>query len=300
MRFPDPIPTGPLFANPNASRDAIRGRVREKAQALIAQARERYPEWTPPPFNPLVYAKHLGIEVRQTHQAKGWDALLVPRGEACYIIANAAVRSAGRRRFSLAHEVAHTFFDNAMATYQMRTSGQRMSPAARALERLCDEGAAELLMPVEWVRPRLAGSTEQPSVRAVLQLAADFRVSLEAAALRVTQVLDRPCAVGFFEYAHRPGVERLGLNDGHRADEPRRYRVRRVFHNSGVPLFFPRGKSLPRGSVVYRAATATGPVRGREVLRVGRSQWEFFIDAIAIEKKPTSPPVICAVMLAVN
>ena len=296
MRFPDPIPTGPLYDNPALQRRGLCASVRQKAHALITAARETYPNWNPPPFNPMVYAKHLGIEVRQTFHARGWDALLVPRDDECYIICNAAVRSSGRRRFSLAHEIAHTFFDNALETYQLRSSSVRLPRGAEALERLCDEGAAELLMPAECFACIMDDPEFGLCAESVAKLAHRFRVSLEAAALRITQLAPEPCAIGFFRYTQRPSA---GTKSGRRTsadDEPRRYRARCVFRSSGFPYLFPKGKSVPRSSVIYRAATADGPVRGREVVALGGTRRTLDIEAIALEKHALRPPAVCVVM----
>ena len=300
MRFPDPIPTGPLYENPGLKRRGLSSRVRRKAQALIAETRGSFPNWNPPPFNPMVYAKHLGIEVRQTFHARGWDALLVPHDDECYIICNAAVRSAGRRRFSLAHEIAHTFFDNALKTYQLRSASGTLPRGAEALERLCDEGAAELLMPADCI----SAAMDEPDMglhpESVPRLAERFRVSLEAVALRMTQLANEPCAIGFFHYTQRPSVRATSDRCHSAADEPRRYRARRVFRSSGCPYLFPVGKSLPRSSVVYRAATADGPVRGREELSLGETRRVLDIEALALETRALQPPAVCVVMKSVD
>lgn len=296
MRFPDPIPTGPLYDDPALHRREARASVRKKARALIAAAREKFPNWNPPPFNPMVYAKHLAIDVRQTFHARGWDALLVPHDDECYILCNAGVRSSGRRRFSLAHEIAHTFFDNALKTYQLRAEGQALPAGAEALERLCDEGAAELLMPAGCFSAVLDDPEIGLRAESVTKLATRFRVSLEAAALRMTQLADSPCAIGFFHYTQRPSVGSRGVGRPSADNEPCRYRARRVFRGSGFPYLFPKGKSLPRSSVVYRAATADGPVRDREEVTLGKIRHVLDIEAIALEKRALRPPAVCVML----
>jgi Zn-dependent peptidase ImmA (M78 family) len=288
----DPLPV------PRDDGAEARAAVSARAAALLALTRERFPSWTPPPFTPVTYAEALGIPVVESRQLAHWDALLVPAGDSLRIVCSATGRSAGRRRFSVAHELAHTFFAEAHDRAHMRV--RRVEPDAtpeeRALERLCDFGAAELLMPQPW----FAEAAAQHGLRAlsVPWLAAFFGVSLEAAALRLVETAPAPCAVGFFHWAAEPTVERARS-----AGEPARkgnvaYRVRRLFCSRGFPFVLPEGKSVPDTSVVYRCSLRPGELEGRERLGPRGAERELAVTASPIHRGPSidAPPLVVAVM----
>ena len=84
-----------------------------------------------------------------------------------------------RRRFTIAHEMAHALFE---------TSGPRFPRYGRELERLCDMFATEILMPQEAflkaVGPRV-------SLNKVFELADIFQTSLSATAIRCCELLQK-------------------------------------------------------------------------------------------------------------
>ncbi len=284
-----PISSAALEHGSRRSFDALRVLVRDRSSALVAEARRAFPEWNPPPFNPLVYARLLGIPVSQTYETHGWDALLVPIGPSFQIICDASVHSPGRRRFSIAHELAHTFFDNAAGSYQMRCAGKEGLPdAAWKLERLCDEGAAELLMP----EPEFCAALDAQGfhAEAIPTLAELFRVSLEAATLRAVEFQRGVCAAGFFTYSLRPSAA-LGF-----CGETREYRVRCVYRTPGFPFLFPEGKSVPRTSVIARAALGTETLRGRERFALGNTTHTLDVEAQPVWRDRSEPPLVCAVL----
>ena len=84
-----------------------------------------------------------------------------------------------RRRFTLAHELAHLIIASG------RASGARRSHACTELERACDVVAAELLMPMD--KMRCAGDGEI-SVENLLSIAREQQSSLQATALRLHEL----------------------------------------------------------------------------------------------------------------
>lgn len=86
-----------------------------------------------------------------------------------------------RRRFTLAHEICHTFFDgtrlHGVVDAEVGRPGQ-----GDDVERLCDLGAAELLLPR---KPFMASCPAGPDFDDVERLAEDFDASLEATASRI-------------------------------------------------------------------------------------------------------------------
>lgn len=93
-----------------------------------------------------------------------------------------AGQSAFRRRFTIAHELAHVLFES---------SGARAPRVGAELERLCDMLAAEILMP----RPVFEEALNQAAVdgSVIRELAARFQTSLTATVLRCVEL--RPISV---------------------------------------------------------------------------------------------------------
>lgn len=96
-----------------------------------------------------------------------------------------------RRRFTLAHEVAHLI----LASRGFRNAHR--SHASTNLERACDVVAAELLMPLREV---LGNAPRDATIDGLLALADRFGVSLYAAAVRVNQLGLWNNSVGFWKW----------------------------------------------------------------------------------------------------
>ena len=91
--------------------------------------------------------------------------------------------SAPRRRFTIAHEIAHAIFES---------SGPGCPRVGKELERLCDMLATEMLMPsdvfLQWVGTKI-------SVQKLFERAAVFKTSLSATAIRLAEL----CGISTFE-----------------------------------------------------------------------------------------------------
>lgn len=83
-----------------------------------------------------------------------------------------------RRRFTLAHELCHTFFYEIVP--EVKFTPHAVDPCE---ERVCDYGAAELLMPERAVRASSQGCVN--SVSAIVALADVFHVSVAAMLIRL-------------------------------------------------------------------------------------------------------------------
>ncbi|PYK95015.1 MAG: hypothetical protein DME36_03475 [Verrucomicrobia bacterium] len=81
-----------------------------------------------------------------------------------------------RERFSLAHELAHTFFYDRSQEVPKPMKG---SPRGEKLERLCHLAASEILIPSPLLKKELEKRGKVESAEALLAVAAHFDVSLE-------------------------------------------------------------------------------------------------------------------------
>src|SRR6266850_4457100 len=89
-----------------------------------------------------------------------------------------------RRRFTFAHELVHTFFYSVEGNSPRAMKG---APRGPKLERLCQFGAGEILVP-EFLLKRNLPSGKAASAEDLLQLAATFDVSLEVIFRRIQEL----------------------------------------------------------------------------------------------------------------
>ena len=96
-----------------------------------------------------------------------------------------------KERFTFAHEIAHTL----LMPPDWPSDGvhRRTRTAGDKLERLCDQIAAEILMPSRWAKPFVL--TGRPGATSVLRMAETFKTSLQAAAVRFVELSQR--SLGF-------------------------------------------------------------------------------------------------------
>jgi O-acetyl-ADP-ribose deacetylase (regulator of RNase III) len=143
--------------------------------------------WSGPPFSPFELADYLGVDVVAHEDLR--DARLVVARDGSPRIEYNPNRPRGRLRFSIAHELAHTFFTDYKDEPRYRSAPP--SSDAWQVELLCDIAAAELLMPLG----SFAQLEDEPlQIARLMELRQDFDVSAEAVVLRAVKLTDRPGA----------------------------------------------------------------------------------------------------------
>jgi O-acetyl-ADP-ribose deacetylase (regulator of RNase III) len=158
------------------------------ARSLVVSALDD--GWTGPPYDPIVLADRLKVPVVPRDDV--FDARLVPVGEASVQIEYNPSRPVGRRRFSLAHEVAHLLFPDHRNAIRNRAKTDRGAGDDWQLEALCNLAAAEFVMPVGSFYQLASGNLD---LRELLELRLRFDVSTEALLLRATRLSSEPAAV---------------------------------------------------------------------------------------------------------
>ena len=154
--------------------------VSRKARNVIHRAAEAGIKG--PPFDPFEIASFLGITLVPTAEIS--DAKIERKKDKYWIYYN-PTRPKARINFSVAHEIAHTFFTLPEGATKYRLENREISPKERLLESLCNVGASELLMPSFHIASVL---DELPTVKLLLQLRQEYQVSIEAAALRLAKI----------------------------------------------------------------------------------------------------------------
>jgi Zn-dependent peptidase ImmA (M78 family) len=149
---------------------------------------------TGPPFDPYVYANALGIRVLE---AEGMVADgILRRLQGKFEVMLRKDRSEVRKNFTLAHEIAHTFFYDEMEEFGEKYRSS--SNYDREEEHLCDLAAAELLMPKEFYLADLCSLAQRDPTsqgariicpNTIITLTRKYKVSLRAAAIRASVLL---------------------------------------------------------------------------------------------------------------
>jgi Zn-dependent peptidase ImmA (M78 family)/O-acetyl-ADP-ribose deacetylase (regulator of RNase III) len=133
-------------------------------------------------------AQRLGISVIPREDVL--DARLVAKPDRTQIEFNPN-RSRTRIRFSLAHEIAHTFFPDYKDSPHNR-SGEILRPDEWQLELLCNISAAEMLMPIE---PSFDEEKFEISMSKAIEVSKKFEVSMEATLLRLGKLTTQPIII---------------------------------------------------------------------------------------------------------
>lgn len=153
-----------------------------------------------------------------------------------------ATDTPARKRFTIAHECAHTFFDGYTHAPQYRCNPSAAITDRTDLESLCDTAAGELLLPTSLFAK--AADQGDWSLDAVEQLAETFEASLLAAGYRLVTISPHPAAMLVAEVTRSPRQRRT--------DEPV-LRLVNVLTNGTWP-YFRRHKSIPDNHPIHRAS----------------------------------------------
>jgi hypothetical protein len=167
--------------------------------------------------------------------------------------------------FSIAHEITHTFFPNSIHGARFRNICATESKEANELERLCDLGASELLMPLDEFQNAAAGAGY--SLSSVPELMETFGSSFEATAFRLASAHPDIAIAGLLRYRLRVGEERqkravsqphlfLAAEDVACEELQPKYRRQSLHMSEGCADNYTVrwNKSFPVESVVYSAA----------------------------------------------
>lgn len=151
---------------------------------------------------PDVYqiADELRLKVKE-EDLEGCEGLLVrPRGIPRGIIAvRKDIRSEGRKRFTIAHEIGHFVLPghDEEGTICGQADIEGWKDRSNSKEREADDFAAELLIPTVVVKAHLARRT--PSLSAIESVATECAASLSASAWKYCDLTSEQCAIVWSE-----------------------------------------------------------------------------------------------------
>lgn len=234
-------PSVKLFA---PSGDPYRTMV-ARARAVVLAAQDE--GWSGPPFDPAALAQILKIPIEPRPDIR--DARTVPLGKNRVKIEFNPDRPRARVRYSIAHELAHTFFPDCSERVRNRESRDDMAGDLWQLEMLCNIGAAELLFPIGSLEPKDI-APEAITIDGLLKLCRRFDVSTEAALLRVVKLSSVPLMMF--------AASRIETKNGGR------YRIDYSQSSHGWPVRLRPGTLLPENTLISRCTRSGYTERGDE------------------------------------
>ncbi len=189
----------PMPVSVEEATDFVTKRARELVGELVKQrGREE------PPFLAEELAPLQGIKEIVKTDLGDVDALLI-RHQDGYIIKINENHHPVRQNFSCAHEIGHTFLHELNRPLGVDYDEFRQTESnvvGRETERLCNIAAAELLMPENIFKKYLTGFGL--SVSSIERLAHTFKVSIQAAAIRIAEVSPEPCEATIWRRCQKP------------------------------------------------------------------------------------------------
>jgi O-acetyl-ADP-ribose deacetylase (regulator of RNase III) len=282
--------------------------ITELSRELVLQAMDE--GWSGPPFDPFALADRLGIPVVAREELD--DARTVPAGSDAVRIEFNPSRPRGRLRFSVAHELAHTFFPDVAEAVRYR--GPRTgADDTWQLELLCNIAASELLMPVGTFETL---GREPLDINHLMRLRKSYDVSSEALLRRVVRLTDEPTV--FFAASRTGGREldaafQLDYFEGSHGWRPPLHRGRRLppetvlRHCTAVGFTDSAPETWPDVGEVEVQCSGVAPYPGHRFPRVvglltprdgGRSRacGIHYVDGDATQPRADGPKVIAHVV----
>jgi hypothetical protein len=162
--------------------------ITQRARALVFEAIEH--GWSGPPYDPFALARIKHIELRAASDVQ--DARTVGVGRNRFAIEYNPSAPQARIRYSICHEIAHTFFPDCLERVRNRELREHRSGDSWQLEMLCNIAAAELVMPIGTFEKVLSIN---PSMTELLAARDQFGVSTEAILLRFVKLTSIPYLV---------------------------------------------------------------------------------------------------------
>jgi IrrE N-terminal-like domain len=266
--------------------------IRIKARELIQLYHDTFNET--PPFDLKAMASMKGISHSDDAPVHSPDSELVPEDDGRVVMRINRDRPKTRQRFSIGHEITHTFFPGYEQKVRCRKPKERdWSDPDDVIEWLCDVGASEFLFPMPWFD--ISAAACSGTAAGILELARDYRASPDATVRRYIEHSSAPLAAVFMTWklkpvqirrVRKPGeLDLFGTDAEEESFQLRKLRVdyslaNRAFESFG--LHIPSDKSVENTGVIYEAASKENCVDGEEHLELGQCRGMFKIHAIPI------------------
>lgn len=221
--------------------------------------------WQGPPYDPFSLAEILKISVEPRQDVIDARTTAGPSGK--FRVEFNPNRSQARINFSVAHEIAHTFFPDCGEATRHRYTHAEAKANDWELEVLCDIAAAEILMPIGSFKPP---STAPASIDSVTALQRQFLVSTEAILLRIAKLTSQRCLIFA---AHRDEWT-----------DPPQYRIDYAIASRAWPIALRTGCHLPKNTVLAECTAIGFTAKSEEEWVPHTEKWK--VECIGIAPFP--------------
>jgi Zn-dependent peptidase ImmA (M78 family)/O-acetyl-ADP-ribose deacetylase (regulator of RNase III) len=221
--------------------------------------------WQGPPFDIFAVAKHMCFSLIPSEDV--FDARITFRDDQIVLEYNPN-KPMSRIRFSIAHEIAHTFFSDFKESMHNR-NGHSIRPDDWQLELLCNIAASEILMPIG---VHFSEDNLDVNIKNAKIIRDKFGVSLEAALLRLGKLTTKPITV--FAAAREENSKKSD------------FRVDYVLNSSQSTLAFESGMRISKDSVLSECTEIGYTAIGKSKLL--DNQPEVEIECVGVAPYPNS------------
>ena len=236
--------------------------VMERARLLVNQLIEDRGH-DKPPFLPGEFGRLQGIK-KIVKSDLGEVSGVLLRSHDGHVIQVNQNHHPVRQNFSCAHEIGHNLLrelrielNTESIEYRTFNTQVRGRAVVKARERLCDAIATELLMPESVFGKYLSGFGL--SVHSIERLAAIFRVSAQASAIRIAEISMEPCIGLLWRPWRKIRSQVLRLA----------WRVGPGIQWRGKANYMPVHNIVKHTERLYRAYEDDAPVRSSKVFKLG-------------------------------
>lgn len=183
----------------SATRLLTEREIEEKVIDLVARAKKRYD--IPEQCRAQDACEAVGLRMVRRDLPRGTDGMITSDGR---VIVSTAIEWVSRLEFTAYHEITHYLLDEDGELIEFFTEALRSSPVdyERAIERCCQVGAAEFMVPQERVRELIA--EHGFSVDLIELLAGHNGASVTAAAVQLGVCAPVDCYVVVCRYGVSP------------------------------------------------------------------------------------------------
>ena len=243
--------------------------------------------WSGPPFDPKLFASIKGIPCEKSDKLfHSEDAELHPTEGGRSIIKYNPNKPKTRQNFSIAHEIAHTFFPGYQDRYKARHKVGKFDPKYE-VEFLCDLGASEIIMPTPEFDSDVGNMGV--SLKSLRKLSRRYEASLEATAIRMTGTDLSSCALIVLDYSHKPveidKIKELKYQPSCSWEPPpMKLRVQYFVKSKHFFAHILKHKSIEESSPLYRVSVTRKPFRGNTVLNFTNPALNMYVEAIVLPK----------------
>jgi len=273
----------------NSAEEAIRAKARHLIHTCEAMFGR--PEM---PIDVSILTGLQGIHASEDLPIQSPDAELAPRSEGGVEMRVHPDRPETRKRFSIAHEISHTFFPEYEKKSWCRTDARYRSrnDPDQYLEMLCDIGAAELLFPLPWFSE---DANQVSDASGLVALADSYHGSREATLRRFAELSTEPIAAVFFTWKLKPVQKGVVDNEGQanlfgisHEDQVRDALQLRIDYSipsesfSQLGHYLPPEKSIKNDGPIFKASSTASCFDGECYLDFGPARGTYNVMAIPL------------------